>query len=1204
MDLSQALTVANRAMLAQYDRGLSDVETAIIKGSWENKTYDKIAEVSGYSDSYLRRDVAPKLWKLLGQALGEPVSKKNFKAALARKWQQDREVVKSENKAESDRLSEQGGNEPKNLSPSRSDWGELVDVSFFHGRSREIAQVQEWIQHKNSRLLAILGMGGVGKTALTAKVAQQMQGDFAAVIWRSLRNAPSLEMLLGELVPFLSEQQDNKADIQRLLYWLRTKRCLLILDNAETILQSQGHAGRYISGYENYGDLFRAIGETVHQSCLLLTSREKPAEIAMLEGKGSPVSTLKLVGSPEAAIALIQTKGLLGSTIEQQELCRRYSCNALALKIVATSIQDLFGGAIADFLAEDMILFYNVRRLLEQQFNRLSPLEQSIMYWLAINREWTTISELAADITPTVRKLDLLGALESLMWRSLVEKQEGKYTQQPVVMEYVSDRLIEAVTQELSQANVPLNLFHNYALIKTTVKDYIRESQFRLILEPIATKLGYAFASQEALKLQLKTVLQQIKTQITPTPGYAAGNLINLGCYLELDLKDFDFSNLSIWQAYLQDVSLQRINLQNAEISRSLFTQNLGSVLAIAYSLDGTRIAIADNEGIIYIWQVANSQLELTLEGHTDWIWSIAWSPDGHTLASASNDRSVKLWDTTTGQCLRTSQSHTNSNETVAWSPDGKMVASGGQDCTIRLWHPTTGECLKIFKLDTDWLFWISVAWSPDGLSSNGGKTMAIAVQEKIQLWDVETATCIKTIEGHEQYVVSLDWHPHKNLLASSSIDRTVRIWDTSTQECLQVLEHDNYAWSIAWSHNGKMLASASHDQTAKLWDAETGHCLHTLSGHQNWLWSVAWSKCDRTIVTGSHDQTAKFWDVSTGQCLKTFQGYIGSIWSLTWHEDGQNLYSGSGDHALRQWQVATGECLKTTTGNRQTVWAISPSPNYKTFASGGASKIVWIWDIETGQARHALSGHEGSIWRTYWSPDGQTLGSISNDCTIRLWSSVTGQCLKTLIGHDYWVTSLAWRYDSKMLASSCVNRTVKIWHPETGECVRTLTGHQDAVFGVDWSPDGKFIASASFDRTVKIWHPDTVECCQTLMGDNSMFHCVTWSPDSSMVASGGGDKNIYIWDVKTGKCLQVLQGHSNWIYCVAWSPDGLSSNGDNILASGSSDRTIKLWDIKTGECLKTLVADRPYEGMNITGVTGLTVAQKKNLKILGAMET
>ncbi|MEO0835742.1 MAG: NB-ARC domain-containing protein [Cyanobacteria bacterium J06642_3] len=1179
MDLSQALTVANRAMLAHCDRGLSDVETIILTGSWESQTYDEIAAVSGYSDSYLRRDVAPKLWKLLSKALEEPVSKKNFKAALARKWQQE-SAVKQENTSEEEDSSDR--------SLGRSDWGEIIDISFFHGRSRELAEVKQWLKNKNSRLLAILGLGGVGKTALTAKVAQEAQGDFDAVIWRSLRNAPPLDTLLEDLVPFLSEQEDNRGEIQRLLYWLRTKRCLLVLDNVETILQAQGHAGEYLTGYENYRDLFRAVGETVHQSCLLVTSREKPAEIAMMEGEGSPVSSLKLIGSPEAAIALIKAKGLFGSQEEQQELCRRYSCNALALKIVATSIQDLFGGEIKEFLAEDSILFYNVRRLLDQQFNRLSPLEQSVMYWLAINREWTTIPELAEDIIPKVGKLDLLGALESLMWRSLVEKQERKYTQQPVVMEYVTERLIEGAIAEIGQADTTLNLLGNYALIKTNVKDYIRDSQYRLILDPIGTKLGYVYPAKTLLTLQLKAVLQQLKTQIPSTQGYAAGNLINFGCYLELDFKGFDFDNFRIRQAYLQGVSLQGVNFQNAEFSRSLFTQNLGSVLAIAYSPDGHKIAIADDEGVIYIWQVTNHQLELTLKGHTDWVWSVAWSPDGRILASTSNDCLVKLWDTTTGQCLLTSPSHTNSNEDVAWSPDGKLLASGGKERTIRIWDSNTGENYRVFDLNIDFLFWVSVTWSPDG------KHLAIAAQEQIQLWNVETASCIKTLAGHQQYVISVVWHPNQNLIASGSLDGTVRIWDINTKKCLQVLHHDNYVWSLAWSHSGNLLASAAYDLTAKIWDAATGKCWHTLLGHQNWLWSVAWSQDDRTLVTGSFDRTAKFWDVATGKCLKTLQGYIAPIWSLAWSEDGQTLYSGSGDHSLRQWQIETGECLKNIRGNRQSVWAIAPSPDFKTFASGGASKTVWIWDGSTGQPRHTLSGHQGSIWRTYWSPDGQTLASLGNDGTIRLWSSATGQCLNILRTSDRWVTSLTWRSDGQLLASTCVNRTANIWHPDTGECIKTLTGHQDAIFGIDWSPNGQFIASASFDRTVKIWHPDTGECVKTFVGNRGIFYSVAWSPNSQFIASGG-DKTVQIWDSETGNCLQAFSGHTNWVHCLAWSPDG------QTLASGSGDRTIRLWDIKTGECLRIFIPDRPYEGINISGVKGLTEAQKSTLKALGA---
>lgn len=87
------------------------------------------------------------------------------------------------------------------------------------------------------------------------------------------------------------------------------------------------------------------------------------------------------------------------------------------------------------------------------------------------------------------------------------------------------------------------------------------------------------------------------------------------------------------------------------------------------------------------------------------------------------------------------------------------------------------------------------------------------------------------------------------------------------------------------------------------------------------------------------------------------------------------------------------------------------------------------------------------------------------------------------------------------------------------------------------------------------------------------------------------------MWDVQTGQCLKILRGHSAIVNAVAFS-----SSGD-IIASGSKDETIKLWGAETGECIKTLRVPRLYERMNITGVTGLTQAQKATLKTLGAVE-
>ena len=99
------------------------------------------------------------------------------------------------------------------------------------------------------------------------------------------------------------------------------------------------------------------------------------------------------------------------------------------------------------------------------------------------------------------------------------------------------------------------------------------------------------------------------------------------------------------------------------------------------------------------------------------------------------------------------------------------------------------------------------------------------------------------------------------------------------------------------------------------------------------------------------------------------------------------------------------------------------------------------------------------------------------------------------------------------------------------------------------------------------------------------------------MLASGSHDQTVKLWDVNTGQCLKTLQGHTSWVWSVALSPDA------QTLVSGSQDETIKLWDVNTGVCLKTLRAARPYENMNIIGVSGITEVQKASLKELGAVE-
>lgn len=423
MELDSALEFTDSLVFAHTGKHLSDLQRAVFRASWplKNQSYDKIAEMYGYSPNYIKQDTGPKLWKLLSEVLGEKVSKTNFKSAIERRSQSNLATA-----SQPSQLLDQAvqtpvalRRDPANL---RQDWGEAVDVSVFYGRTEESIQLQEWIVKDTCRLVAVLGIGGIGKTALSMKLAQQLQDQFDRVIWRSLRDAPEIADLLADLLQFLSQSEqtdlpeDTASRVLRLIQELRSTRCLVILDNAESVLRSGDCVGQYQPGYEGYGELFHHLGVDLHQSCVILTSREKPKEIALLEGESLPVRSLQLKGLTVAdGQAICKLKGTLtGSAEEWQRLVERYDGNPLALKIVSTTIQELFDSDISEFLHQGTVVFDDLGELLDQQFNRLSELEQTILYWLAIKREPTSLQGLNDSIVAPVSKRELLEAVKSL----------------------------------------------------------------------------------------------------------------------------------------------------------------------------------------------------------------------------------------------------------------------------------------------------------------------------------------------------------------------------------------------------------------------------------------------------------------------------------------------------------------------------------------------------------------------------------------------------------------------------------------------------------------------------------------------------------------------------------------------------------------------------------------------------------------------
>ena len=1108
------------------------------------------------------------------------------------------------------------------ISLKQVDWNGAPGIPLFCGRIEELAILEQWIVHDRCRLVLLLGMGGIGKTALSIKLAQQItaqssQANFEFVIWRSLRNAPRVDDLLIELIQILSQQQEVDLPtllndtISRLMHYLQTARCLLILDNAESILQGGDRQGVYQAGYEGYGQLLQTIGNTAHNSCLILTSREKPKGIAAIEGDALPIRCLQLSGLPETAgQAIFQAKGQFrGTDPDWLAISQRYGGNPLALKIAASAIKDLFGGNLSNFLAfltENPFVFEDIHDLLKQQFERLSPVEHALMYWLAIHREPITLPEIEMRCLFPISTSERLNALVSLQTRSLIERNQDHFTQQPVVMEFVTEVFIEQICEEIITGN--LALFKSHALIEAQAKDYIRETQVRFILQAVIDRLIVHLRSLPKLEAYIQRILLQLQStraaevtqHIIQDLGYACGNVINLLRQLRVDLTGYDFSRLPILQANLQGLNLHHVNFSGADLSRSAFTETLGNILAAEFSPDGKQLATCDTDCQIRLWQVQTGQLLLIFQGHHNWVRSVAFSPDGQYLASAGADQTVRVWDVHTGKCLKICACHHGEVHTVVFSPTGQYLASSSSDSTLKLWDYHNEKCVQTFTGHEAWVR--SVVFSPDGQQLASGSD-----DHTIKLWDCHTGNCLQTFTGHASWVRSIAFGREGHTLISSSGDRTLKMWDIVTGDCIRTYTgHQDSIYSIALSQDGQTLASGSGDHTAKLWDIATGRCFRTLSGHTNQVNWVALNPAGNTLACVSLDQTVKLWDCHTGHCFKLWHSHTDWAFPVAFAPDSYNsalntpttlLASGSNDHTVKLWDIETGQCLKTLQGHLDLIYSIAFSPDGRFLASGGPDQTVRIWAVSTGKCCQILQGHTDWIFAVAFSPTGETLATCSSDQTIKLWDWQTGRCLKTLQGHTDKIFNVTFSPDGQTLASGCTDQTIRLWQVTTGECFKVLQGHNNRVYSVAFSLDGKTLASGSTDHTVRVWDMSTGQCAKVLTGHRNWVFSVAFSPGGKTLASGSHDHTVRLWDVATGTCSHICEGHEHLVSFVAFSPDG------NQVASGSQDQTARLWDVATGQCLKILRANRLYEGMTINRAQGLTDAQRITLVALGAID-
>ncbi|MBV9355518.1 MAG: helix-turn-helix domain-containing protein [Chloroflexi bacterium] len=1085
------------------------------------------------------------------------------------------------------------------MSAGRQHWGDAPAVDEFLGRADERATVRGWVLNHGCRVVGILGLGGVGKSLLAARLAHDLTPSFEHVYWRSLRNMPTPGEWLAHAIGFLSPQdpvlaESDAARLDRLLELLRETPRLLVLDNVEAVLRPGERAGRYLPDVAAYGDLLRRLAETPHRSCLLLTSREEPPELGPLSDADGPVRILRLAGlAIEEGRALIEPKGLFGDGAAWEALITRYGGNGLALKMTGASIHELFGGDIAAYLADldadQGALFGGVRQLLDSQVQRLSGLEQELMRWLAIEREPVSFVELAADVGPSADRGSIREAVAALRGRSLLERREPgpTFTLQSVVLEYATEQLIDEVARGVASGDLTRLL--GQPLLKATAKEYVRRSQERLIATPILEHLVLALGGRRATERRLIDLLDELRRRPREGQGYAPGNVLNLLRLLRGDLRRLDLSALAIRQAYLPGIEAQEANLAGAHLSECVLPEAFHQI-AVALSDDGAHLLAGTTTGDVCLWRAADRTLLLSVAAHAGVVMGVALCAERGLAASASQDGTVKLWEAGSGRPLTTLRGHTDFVQGVALSGDGALVASASQDGTIKLWRAPGGELLRTLPSPGGGL--LSVVLSEDGALVAGGTHNGT-----IALWETTSGRLQGALTGHTNAVSGLALSGDGRLLASASQDGSARLWDVSAGTARAMLVgHVGGVWDVALSRDGTLVASGGQDASVRLWSGVDGRPLATLLGHTGGIWQVSLSGNGERLASVGQDGSARLWESRSGRLLTAMQGHTSAIWDVALSGNGRSVASASQDGAVKVWDTADGVLRTTLRGHNAGVQGVALSHDGRVIASSSQDGTVRLWEVASGKHLSTLSGHAGAAWDVALSDDGRLLLSAGYDGTVKVWDAPAGRLVRTLRGHTRGVRGVALNDARQLIVSGSQDGSIKLWDVG-GQLLATLDGHVGGVLGVAVDAAGRLLASGGFDGAVKVWDAASTACLHTMSGHAGGTLCVALSADGGLVASGGFDHALKLWDVPSGGLIRSMLGHQGAVWGAALSPDG------RLLASGSFDGTVKLWHVSTGACLRTFKSARPFERTDVTGLTGITAANRAALMALGAVD-
>lgn len=625
-------------------------------------------------------------------------------------------------------------------------------------------------------------------------------------------------------------------------------------------------------------------------------------------------------------------------------------------------------------------------------------------------------------------------------------------------------------------------------------------------------------------------------------------------------------------------------DLKSARPLRSLKLPGLfRDYTTCAFSPDGSIIAAASNDGKIGFWQTSSGTLLKTLHSE-DWMYDCAFSADLTTAVCVYQSGKVTFRNLETGQVIWSKESR-NTDVCSFASKASRAITVDESGAT--LWDTSSGKELRSIRT-VSCRFHRPVAISPDG------RIIATAKYDDSSSWSIQSANIllidassgkpIRTLKGHTNSLTSFEFSPDGSVLASCSMDNTLKLWNTATGKLIRTYQgHNHDVCRAAFFPDGSKVVSASEDLSLKIWDARRG----------------AIPPEELAIILVAQAHLAE---------IDRQEGYVEPILTIpptgmkfgiedcSFSPDGRSLISLSSFSPITIRDSERGKVLSAYNNfpRDESPLSCAFAPDGKRALCTGRDGSVKIWNTSNGKTLLTIPAHSSYVEDAAFSQDGTRIVSTSWDHTAAIWDAMTGKEIVRLKGFGKNLERCAFVPGRDAVVVTSEDETARVFNATDGTPIHVFHHESEPTY-LAVSPDGRFLYTACpYEPIQAIWDlrtgkrthylglPSCIrEPIRTLCASiglhgpiNHYVHCAAYSPDGKWIATGSLHHAICILDAATGTLrltVRTRAGHAGSIDSISFSPDG------KRLLSGSEDGSLKIWDFQ--QILTTFPSTIPSSG-------------------------